>query len=241
MRREALMGDVNAGTLQGRVVVVTGGLGILGAALVTALRAAGARPVVIDFSQPDSAGNDTADLVIGGIDLAEDGAAERAFTQIADRYGTVDALVNVAGGFRWQTIGDGDLDTWDLLYRMNVRTTVATSRAALAHIKDQGGRIVNVGAIGALKAATGMGAYAASKAGVMRFTEALAEELKDRGITVNAVLPSIIDTPQNRKDMPDADASRWVTPQALADVIVFLLGPQAQAITGALLPVSGRV
>jgi NAD(P)-dependent dehydrogenase (short-subunit alcohol dehydrogenase family) len=233
------MDDAKQGPLQGRVVVVTGGLGILGAALVSALRAAGARPVVVDFAEAGSNGD--ADLVVGGVDLAEDGAAERAFATIAARYGSIDGLVNVAGGFRWQTVAGGDLATWDLLYRMNVRSAVATSRAALAHLKDHGGRIVNIGAMGALKAATGMGAYAASKAGVMRFTEALAEELKDRGITVNAVLPSIIDTPQNRKDMPDADASRWVTPQALADVIVFLLGPQAQAITGALLPVPGRL
>jgi NAD(P)-dependent dehydrogenase (short-subunit alcohol dehydrogenase family) len=233
------MDDAKQGPLQGRVVVVTGGLGILGAALVSALRAAGARPVVVDFAEAGSNGD--AHLVIGGVDLAEDGAAERAFATIAARYGSIDGLVNVAGGFRWQTVAGGDLATWDLLYRMNVRSAVATSRAALAHLKDRGGRIVNIGAMGALKAATGMGAYAASKAGVMRFTEALAEELKDRGITVNAVLPSIIDTPQNRKDMPDADVSRWVTPQALADVIVFLLGPQAQAITGALLPVPGRL
>jgi NAD(P)-dependent dehydrogenase (short-subunit alcohol dehydrogenase family) len=233
------MGVVQEGSLQGRVVVVTGGLGILGAALVSALRNTGARPVVVDFAEAN--GNGDADLVIGGVDLAADGAAEGAFATIAARYGSIDGLVNVAGGFRWQTIADGNLDTWDLLYRMNVRSAVATSRAALAHLKDNGGRIVNIGAVGALKGAAGMGAYAASKAGVMRFTEALAEELKDRGITVNAVLPSIIDTPQNRKDMPDADASRWVSPRALADVIVFLLGPQAQAITGALLPVPGRV
>jgi NAD(P)-dependent dehydrogenase (short-subunit alcohol dehydrogenase family) len=237
------MAEVKEMPLQGRVIVVTGGLGVLGAALVSALRTAGAQPVVIDYSAPQAGpGSEVdAELVIGGVDLAADGAAERAFRTIAERFTTIDGLVNVAGGFRWQTIAGGDLDTWDLLYRMNVRTAVAASRAALVHLKDDGGRIVNVGAMGALKAASGMGAYAASKAGVMRFTEALAEELKDRGITVNAVLPSIIDTPQNRKDMPDADASRWVTPQALADVIVFLLGPQAQAITGALLPVPGRV
>ena len=119
---------------------------------------------------------------------------------------------------------------------------MAPSQAALPPLLVRGsGRIVNVGAIGALKGATGMGAYAASKAGVMRFTEALADELKDRGITVNAVLPSIIDTGQNRRDMPDADVSRWVSPAQLAEVILFLLGPGAAAITGALIPVPGRV
>jgi NAD(P)-dependent dehydrogenase (short-subunit alcohol dehydrogenase family) len=100
---------------------------------------------------------------------------------------------------------------------------------------------VNVGALAASKAATGMGAYAASKAGVARLTEALAEELKDKGVTVNAVLPSIIDTPTNRADMPDADATRWVSADALAAVIAFLLSDDASAVTGALIPVCGRV
>ncbi len=123
---------------------------------------------------------------------------------------------------------------------MNLRSAVAASQALLPHL-DAGGRIVNIGALAALKAASGMGAYAASKAGVMRFTEALAEELKDRRITVNAVLPSIIDTPANRVDMPQADFDRWVTPQALSRVVAFLLSDDAAAITGACLPVVGRV
>ena len=101
--------------------------------------------------------------------------------------------------------------------------------------------IVNIGAMGAVKAGAGMGAYAASKAGVTKLTEALAEELKDKGITVNALLPSIIDTPPNRADMPKADFDRWVKPEQLADVILFLVSDRASAITGALLPVTGRV
>ena len=108
-------------------------------------------------------------------------------------------------------------------------------------LRASGGAIVNIGAAASIKAAMGMGAYAASKAGVARLTEALAEELKDAGVRVNAVLPSIIDTPANRKDMPDADFTRWVTPEALANVIAFLLSPEASAVTGALLPVTGRV
>ena len=128
------------------------------------------------------------------------------------------------------------------MYQMNVRTAVVASQAALSHLAATGsGRIVNVGALAALKAGMGMGAYAASKAGVVRLTEALAEEVKDRGVTVNAVLPSIIDTPTNRPDMPDADPGRWVSPTALASVIAFLLSDEAAAVTGACLPVSGRV
>jgi NAD(P)-dependent dehydrogenase (short-subunit alcohol dehydrogenase family) len=112
----------------------------------------------------------------------------------------------------------------------------------LPHLLDRpGSRIVNIGAGAAGKAGAGMGAYAASKSGVLRLTEALSEETKDRGLTVNAVLPSIIDTLANRKDMPDADVSRWVTPEAIADVVAFLLSDAARAITGAGIPVMGRV
>ncbi len=230
-----------SGALQGKVVAVTGGLGALGSAAVDALITAGARVALLDRAEAERQASAEL-LVLGGIDLAEPAAAEAAIARVADQFGGLDALVNIAGGFRWETVAAGSIDTWDLLYRINVRTCVSASRAALPHLLARGGgRVVNIGAMGALKGTNGMGAYAASKAGVMRFTEALADELKDRAITVNAVLPSIIDTEQNRADMPDADFSRWVSPSALADVIVFLLGDGAAAVTGALIPVPGRV
>jgi NAD(P)-dependent dehydrogenase (short-subunit alcohol dehydrogenase family) len=176
------------------------------------------------------------------VDLADAGAARAALDDAARRLGGLDARVNVAGAFRWETLADGSLETWDLLYRVNLRTALAASQAALPHLRASGGgRIVNIGAAASAKAGAGMGAYAASKSGVARLTEALAEELKDERITVNAVLPSIIDTPPNRADMPKADFDRWVKPEQLADVIVFLLSDRAQAVTGALLPVVGRV
>ena len=125
---------------------------------------------------------------------------------------------------------------------MNVTTALNASRAAMPYLRlSKAGRIVNVGANGAIKAAAGMGAYAAAKSGVHRLTESLAEELKGDGVTVNAVLPSILDTPANRLDMPDADFSAWVSPRDLAAVILFLVSPEAQAVTGALIPVTGRV
>jgi NAD(P)-dependent dehydrogenase (short-subunit alcohol dehydrogenase family) len=128
------------------------------------------------------------------------------------------------------------------MFATNVRTALLASQAALPHLLARGrGRIVNVGANAAAHAGLGMGAYAASKSAVARLTEAMAEEFKDRGITVNAVLPSILDTPANRADMPKADPSRWVSPAALAQVIVFLLSDAAAPITGALIPVKGRV
>jgi NAD(P)-dependent dehydrogenase (short-subunit alcohol dehydrogenase family) len=128
------------------------------------------------------------------------------------------------------------------MYELNVKTALNASKAALPYLlASRAGRIVNVGAGAALKAGAGMGAYAAAKAGVARLTEALAAELLDRGVTVNAILPSIIDTPPNRADMPDADFTRWVQPGQIAATIGFLLSADAQAITGASIPVTGRV
>ena len=227
--------------LKGKCVVITGAFGTLGSAVVRAAQAVGARVAAIDRAAAPAGGSADA-LLIGGVDLADASAAKATLDHIAQTFGGLDALVNIAGAFRWETLAAGNLDTWDLLYRVNLRTAAATSQAAIPHlIARGGGRIVNVGANGAVKAAAGMGAYAASKSGVARLTEALAEELKDHRITVNAVLPSTIDTPPNRADMPKADFDRWVKPEQLADVIVFLLSDRASAITGALLPVVGRV
>lgn len=227
--------------LQDRVFVVTGGFGSLGRALASTLEAQGARVALLDRTQPPALAKDTdRRLLLGAVDLGAEGAAQRALARVVQRWQRIDGLVNVAGGFAWETLDGGSLETWDRLYAMNLRSAVAASHAVLPYL-NAGGRIVNIGALAALKAATGMGAYAASKAGVMRFTEALAEELKDRGVTVNAVLPSIIDTPANRADMPKADVDRWVTPQALSRVVAFLLSDDAAAITGACLPVAGRV
>ena len=162
--------------------------------------------------------------------------------EIAAKYGELSGLVNVAGAFRWGTVQEGELDNWDYLFRVNLKTAVTASKAALPLLTAQeAARIVNIGAGAANKATAGMGPYAASKAAVARLTEALAEEFKETGLTVNAVLPSIIDTPRNRADMPGADVSRWVKPEAIADVIAFLLSRRADAVTGALIPAFGRV
>lgn len=228
-------------SLKGKTIAVTGAFGILGTAVVQSLLASGATVVAIDVaaSPRDPAALAGAHLH-GGVDLGDGAAAGQAFDAIAKAHGGLHGLVNIAGGFAWEKVQGGSLDTFDRMYQMNLRTAVAACQAALPHLPD-GGRIVNIGANGAVKAGAGMGAYAASKAGVMRLTEALAEELKPRGLTVNALLPSIIDTPANRKDMPDADFSAWVPPAQLAAAIGFLLSEEAGAITGALIPVVGRV
>ena len=227
--------------LQDKRIVVTGAFGTLGAAVVQAALQAGAKVAAVDRADAPPAGIDLGKAHrFGGVDLSDAAASKQTIDAATKALGGLDALVNIAGTFRWETIADGEPETWDLLYRINLRTAVAASQAALAHL-EPGGRIVNIGANSALKAGAGVGAYTASKSGVMRFTEALAEELKQRDITVNAVLPSIIDTPPNRADMPKADFDRWVKPQQLADVILFLISDRASAITGALIPVVGRV
>jgi len=223
-----------------RVVVVTGGFGVLGRATAAAALAAGLGVAAVDYAPAPALADGM--LALGGVDLTDPDQAARAMGAVTQRFGRIDALLNIAGGFVWQTTQDGDPAAWERLYRLNVLTTLHASRAALPHLKASGaGRIVNVGANGAVKAAAGMGAYAASKAGVHRLTEGLAEELKGSGVTVNAVLPSILDTAANRADMPDADFTAWVSPTDLASVMLFLASPAAGAVTGALIPVTGGV
>jgi NAD(P)-dependent dehydrogenase (short-subunit alcohol dehydrogenase family) len=224
-----------------RVYAVTGGFGALGAVLGDVLAQAGARVALIGRGRAPAALPPRA-RALAGVDLGDAAAARAALDQAAQHFGRLDGLVNVAGGFQWEKIEGGRIDTWDQMFAINVRTALLASQAALPHLLARGSaRIVNVGAASASQAALGMGAYAAAKSGVARLTEAMAEEFKDRGLTVNAVLPSILDTPANRADMPKADPARWVSPQALARVVLFLLSDDAAPITGALIPVRGRV
>lgn len=228
-----------------RVVVVTGGFGTLGRTVGRVFSDHGWKVALLDKAPaPDEATAAQLDAAWwrGGVELTDLDAARAAMAAAVEQLGALDAIVNVAGGFRWETLSDGSLDTWDLMYQMNVRTAAVASKAALEYLAGgaRGGRIINIGAGSAVKAGMGMGAYTASKSGVMRLTEALAEELKDQSITVNAVLPGIIDTPQNRNDMPDADFSRWVRPEEIANVILFLASDAASGVTGALIPVIGR-
>jgi NAD(P)-dependent dehydrogenase (short-subunit alcohol dehydrogenase family) len=224
-----------------KVVVVTGASGFLGRAISAAAISQGFKVAALDRAKASAETGTPPALTLGGIDLTDYSATEGAMNRVAVELGRIDGLVNVAGAFRWQTLAEGELANWDLLYTINLRTTVNASRAALPYLVQSGqGRIVNIGANAALKAGAGMGPYAASKAGVHRLTEALAEEVKGQ-VTVNALLPSIIDTPVNRADMPDADFTRWVQPAELAGIVLFLLSDAASAITGALIPVTGRV
>lgn len=226
--------------MNGKVIVVTGASGALGKVVVTSALARGARVAGVDHAASQVAATPSR-IELGGVDLTDAARAKTAIDAAASHFGKIDALINIAGGFAFETAVEGDPRTWQRMYALNVMTALNASRSALPHLAASGaGRIVNIGAMGALQAGSGMGAYAASKAGVHRLTEALAAEWKGK-ITVNAVLPSIIDTAANRASMPNADFGTWVTPEEVANVILFLASDAASAVTGALVPVSGRV
>ena len=178
------------------------------------------------------------------VNLLEPQAVQQACEQVLQRWGRIDVAVNLAGGF---TMGQGAHQpefsaALDHMLDLNVRTVVHSLAAVVpAMLAQGGGAVVNVGAASAGQGAAHMGAYAASKSALARLTESLSAELKGQSVRVNAVLPSIIDTPANRAAMPDADHSRWVAPGALAEVIGFLSSPAARAVHGASLPVMGLV
>jgi NAD(P)-dependent dehydrogenase (short-subunit alcohol dehydrogenase family) len=227
--------------LTGKVFVVTGALGALGQAVTVCLTAHGAKLALLGNRVRPGIEHPAGALVYTGVDLSRKDAASGIFERVFKEMGRIDGLVNLAGGFQWEKFEGGSLESWELMFRLNLLTAVVSCGAVLPYLlRAKRGAIVNIGATGAIKATCGMGAYAASKAGVVKLTEALADEVKDQGITVNAVLPSIIDTPLNRANMPDADFTRWVSPMAVAEATAFLVSDLARAISGASLPLAGR-
>ena len=232
--------------MSGRSIAIIGAFGALGRVVAREAAERGWRVAALDVAPAPPPGFATdlgaAGVALAGVDIATSEGASAALAEVGSQLGGLDALVNVAGGFAWKTTAESDLADWSRLFALNLGTTLNACRAALPLLKASGsGRIVNVGALGAVKAGAGFGPYGASKSAVHRLTEALAEETKGDGITVNAVLPSTIDTPANRRDMPKADFAKWVRPEELAAAILFLASAEASGITGALLPVTGRV
>jgi len=223
------------------VILVTGAAGVLGQAVIATLVARGEAVVAVDLAPMiPSAGQR---LSVGGIDLADATAGAALIAQLTGTAGagSLTSLVNVAGGFVWETVSEGGWASWERMYRINVQTAFEATRLALPALRTSRGAIVNVSAAATARAGAGMGAYTAAKSAVSRLTEALAAEELANGVRVNAVMPSVIDTPANRRDMPDADHSRWVTPSEIAEVVAFLLSPAASGVTGAIVPVVGRV
>lgn len=223
--------------LAGKRVVITGAAGALGRVVAAIARGHGASIIGLDVAFAEGDHEASADDQRHRVDLADAAATRLCF----ERLGAFDALFNLAGGFAMASVvGSGADDAWDSMFTRNVDTLRNALHAAVpAMLATGGGAIVNVGALGAARGGAGMAAYAAAKSAVARLTESLSDEVRDHGIRVNAVLPSVLDTPRNRMDMPDADPGRWVAPADLAEVICFLGSPHARAMHGALVAVRG--
>lgn len=223
--------------LEGKTLVVTGAAGALGRAAAAKARQYGARVIAVDKVEDPGLNHFDA---YHRMDLLNDEDLAGRFRQMGD----IDGLLNIAGGFGMGPFGPvaTESDNWDTMFAINVTTLRRATAAALPVLLDRGrGTIVNVGALAALAGAADMSAYCAAKAAVLRLTESLSEEYKQSGINVNAVLPSIIDTPANRASMPGEDYNAWVAPEGLAEVLCFLASDAAGALHGALLPVRGLV
>jgi NAD(P)-dependent dehydrogenase (short-subunit alcohol dehydrogenase family) len=226
-------------------VVITGASGNLGRAVADAFARRGANLVLVARHREALAGHfgdeDPRRLFIAADLAAQEGAKAVADAALA-RFGRIDVLCNLAGGFRMATVHETSDEAWRFLFDLNVKTVIDMARAVVPPMLAAGhGCIVNVAAYAALRASAGMGAYAASKSAVIRLTEAMSAELRDHGINVNCVLPTTLDTPENRQAMPQADPARWVDPADLAGIIAFLASPAARAIHGAAIPVTGLV
>ena len=231
-----------------QVVLITGATGDFGPYVVRGFAAAGAR-LSITSRRLEEAQKLARELGLGDdralpyvVDVTSADSVRRWVEAVREKWGRADVLVNVAGGYRpGKPVHELDDATLDFMLNLNGRSAFNTCRAVIPHMLAQGsGKIVNIGAKQALQAGRKSLAYAASKAFVLRLTEALSAEVRDSGINVNAVVPSTIDTEANRKGSPDADFDKWVPPEKLAAVIVFLASAGADAIHGAAIPVYGR-
>ena len=227
-----------------RTVLVTGAAGNLGRAVANAFAERGDNLVLVGHRREELAatfGNETHGRLFATADLLDQSRVDGVVRLAIERFGRIDVLCNIAGGFRMGSPVHQTSDKdWDFMIDINVRTMLNCVRAVVPHMIDRGcGKIVNIGAASAQKGVALMGAYVAAKSAVIRLTEAMAAELREKNINVNCVLPTTIDTPQNRADMPKADPSRWVAPEDLAHVIVFLASSEARAVHGAAVPVSG--
>jgi NAD(P)-dependent dehydrogenase (short-subunit alcohol dehydrogenase family) len=234
-------------TLKNKIAIVTGGTGALGKAITIAFLEEGAKVVctyILDKEKKQClllTKNHRDKIVFIRADVTKEKDVLNLITNTIRKFKRVDILVNVVGGFAYSYIKDTDERTWDLMINLNLKSAFLCSKYVLPLMIEQNyGKIINISSRPALKGSAGVGAYSASKAGVLNLTETIADEVKDYGINVNAVLPSTINTPANRRDMPEADFSKWVKPEEIVRVIVFLSSDDSKPISGAGIPVYGK-
>ena len=231
--------------LKDKVAIITGGTGALGRAVVAEFLEEGARVVCTYIVDEELKGLSSviknSNLQLIKSDVTKEKQVTKLVQKTQGRFRRIDVLVNIVGGFVYSKIQDTDEKTWDRMMNMNLKSTFLCSKAVLPQmIKQNYGRIINISSRPALKGSAGVGAYSASKAGVLNLTETIADEVKDYDINVNAILPSTIDTPANRRDMPKADFTKWVKPEEIARVMVFLVSDDSKPISGAGIPVYGK-
>ncbi len=227
----------------GRTVAITGAAGNLGRAVAGAFAGEGANLALFDLRQEAlerAFGSDSDRQMLVPVDLLDQAKLDAAVRRVCERFRRIDVVCNIAGGFRMGApVHETSDKDWTFLFDINARSLLNMARAVVpAMIRAGGGRIVNIGAYSAQRGVAQMGAYVAAKSSVIRLTETMAAELREKNINVNCVLPTMIDTPENRSAMPDADPKRWVAPEDLASVIVFLASDAARAVHGAALPVT---
>ena len=234
-------------TLKDKVVIITGGTGALGRAVVSAFLNEGAKVACTYIVDEELKGvshfieSYKSQIKFIKANVTKEDEVKKTIQETLEGFGEIDILVNIVGGFAYAKVIDTDEKTWDSMINMNLKSAFLCSKAVLPHMINQNyGKIINISSRPALKGSAGVGAYSASKAGVLNLTETIADEVKDNDINVNAILPSTIDTPANRRDMPNADFSKWVKPEEIARVIVFLASDDSKPISGAAIPVYGK-
>ncbi len=239
--------------LENKVCIITGALGGLGRTVVEKFLESGAIVIGVDsekalsdetrkspFWKQVSAHNGWR---FKPSDVLDETSVSKTFAEVNRDHNRIDALLNLVGGiYPWTEVENIDLKTWDFAIDLNLKSTFLCCREILKHmIPQKRGKIINMGAGAGLKGGSQAGPYGAAKAGVINLTETLAEENKNNCIQVNAIVPSIIDTSANRKSMPDADFSKWVTAEEIADVLLFLASDKSSGVTGSIIKVPGRV
>ena len=228
-----------------RTAIVTGGSGALGQAITLRLLQDGLSvsvPWIVDAERDRLESRVPADarsrVSIERCDVLDPGALAALVARTEEKLGPPDVLVTVVGGFAGGSLVETDLAAWETQMRLNLTSTFLAARAVVPGMLSRGhGRIITIASRAVVPPAAGFIAYTVSKAGVIALTQALAEETRGKGVTVNTVLPSTMDTPANRAAMPDANFSKWTPVERVAEAIVFLARPEAGSVTGSLVTV----